>query len=575
VAAAVMGLGLGIGVATPDVASAGAPLPGAPNCPMFPADNVWNTPIANLPVDPHSAEWLASMDASTTNLHPDFGPSGDPSNPYGIPYTVVSPSQPLVPITFEYADQSDPGPYPFSADTPIEGGQQSTGDRHAIMVNPSTCTLYELYDAQYSSSGSTAGSGAIWNLDSNALRPAGWTSADAAGLPILPGLVRYDEVQSGVITHAIRMTAETTDTSYIWPARHEAGTASNPDLPPMGARFRLKANFDISGYSAQAQVLLRAMQQYGLILADNGSNWYFGGTADSNWPLALVNELKTVPASAFEAVDESSLMIDPNSGQARQLGAAVNCSSDPGYRLAAADGGVFSFCLSFLGSMGGQHLNAPMVAMAETPGGGGYWEVGSDGGIFNFGDATFHGSTGSLHLNAPVVGMAATQDGGGYWLVASDGGVFNYGDAGFYGSAGSIHLDKPIVGMAATPDGKGYWLVASDGGVFSYGDAKFYGSRGGQPLNEPIVGMAPSASGLGYWLVASDGGIFNYGDAAFYGSRGGQPLNKPIVGMAPSASGSGYWLVASDGGIFNYGDAVFNGSTGGIALAAPIVAMSG
>jgi len=573
VAAAVMGLGLGIGVATPDVASAGTPLPGAPSCPMFPADNVWNTPIANLPVDPHSAEWLASMDASTTNLHPDFGPSGDPSNPYGIPYTLVSPSQPLVPITFEYADQSDPGPYPFGADTPIEGGQQSTGDRHAIMVNPSTCTLYELYDAQYSSSGSTAGSGAIWNLDSNALRPAGWTSADAAGLPILPGLVRYDEVQSGVITHAIRMTAETTDTSYIWPARHEAGTASNPDLPPMGARFRLKANFDISGYSAQAQVVLRAMQQYGLILADNGSNWYFGGTADSNWPLALVNELKTVPASAFEAVDESSVMIDPNSGQARQLGAAVNCSSDPGYRLVAADGGVFSFCQSFLGSMGGQHLNAPMVGMAETPGGGGYWEVGSDGGIFNFGDATFHGSTGGLHLNAPVVGMTATHDGGGYWLVASDGGVFSYGDAGFYGSAGSIHLDKPIVGMAATPDGEGYWLVASDGGVFSYGDAKFYGSRGGQPLNEPIVGMAPSASGLGYWLVASDGGIFNYGDADFYGSRGGQPLNEPIVGMAASASGLGYWLVASDGGIFNYGDAVFNGSTGGIVLDAPIVAM--
>ncbi len=573
VAAAVMGLGLGIGVATPGVASAGTPLPGAPNCPMFPADNVWNTPIANLPVDPHSAEWLASMDASTTNLHPDFGPSGDPSNPYGIPYTVVSPSQPLVPITFEYADESDPGPYPFSAATPIEGGQQSTGDRHAIMVNPSTCTLYELYDAQYSSSGSTAGSGAIWNLGSNALRPAGWTSADAAGLPILPGLVRYDEVQSGVITHAIRMTAETTDTSYIWPARHEAGAASDPDLPPMGARFRLKADFDISGYSAQAQVVLLAMQQYGLILADNGSNWYFGGTADSNWPLALVNELKTVPASAFEAVDESSLMIDPNSGQARQLGAAVNCSSDSGYRLVAADGGVFSFCQSFLGSMGGQHLNAPMVGMAETAGGGGYWEVGSDGGIFDYGDATFHGSTGSLHLNAPVVGMAATQDGGGYWLVAADGGVFNYGDAAFYGSAGSIHLDKPIVGMAATPDGKGYWLVASDGGIFSYGDARFYGSRGGQPLNEPIVGMAPSTSGLGYWLVASDGGIFNYGDAAFYGSRGGQPLNKPIVGMAPSASG--YWLVASDGGIFNYGDAVFNGSTGGIALAAPIVAMSG
>ena len=314
-----MSLGLTVAV-SPTTASAGTPVPGAPNCPMFPADNVWNTPIADLPVNPQSAAWMASMDASTTNLHPDFGPSGDPSTPYGIPYTVVSPSQPEVPITFQYADQSDPGPYPFSASTPIEGGQDSTGDRHAIMVNPATCTLYELYDAQYSASGSTAGSGAIWNLNSNALRPAGWTSADAAGLPILPGLVRYDEVQSGVITHAIRMTAEATDTSYLWPARHEAGSSSNPDLPPMGARFRLKADYDISGYSAQAQVVLRAMQQYGLILADNGSNWYFGGTADDNWPIALVDELKEVPASAFEAVDESSLMIDPNSGQARQLG---------------------------------------------------------------------------------------------------------------------------------------------------------------------------------------------------------------------------------------------------------------
>ncbi len=571
-AVGMMWLGLTLGVA-PSVASAGTPVPGAPDCPMFPADNVWNTPITNLPVNPMSAQWLASMDASTTDLHPDFGPSGDPSTPYGIPYTVVSPSPPEIPITFQYADQSDPGPYPFSATTPIEGGQDSTGDRHAIMVNPSTCTLYELYDARYSSSGSTAGSGAIWNLDSNALRPAGWTSADAAGLPILPGLVRYDEVQSGVITHAIRMTAEATDTSYIWPARHEAGTSSNPDLPPMGARFRLKATFDISGYSAQAQVVLRAMQQYGLILADNGSNWYFGGTADDNWPLSLVDELKTVPAGAFEAVDESSLMVDPNSGQARPPGTSVNCGSGPGYRLVASDGGVFSFCQPFLGSMGGQPLNAPMVGMAETPGGSGYWEVGADGGIFSYGDAAFHGSTGSLHLNAPIVGMAATPGGGGYWLVASDGGIFNYGDAHFYGSAGSLHLNRPIVGMAATPDGGGYWLVASDGGIFNYGDANFYGSRGGQPLNKPIVGMASSASGSGYWLVASDGGIFSYGDAGFDGSAGAIALNKPIVGMLGVPGGGGYWLVASDGGIFSYGDAVFNGSTGGLALDAPIVAM--
>ncbi len=246
---------------------------------MFPADNVWNTDIST--------------------------------------YTVVAPGTPFVNVTFQYADESDPGPYPFTADTLIEGGQDATGDRHAIMVDPATCTLYELYDATYSPVGSTAGSGAIWNLRSDALRPAGWTSADAAGLPILPGLLRYDEVLSGSITHAIRMTAETTDTSYLWPARHEAGARSDPSLPPMGARFRLEADFDMSGYSPQAQVVLRAMQHFGLILADNGTNWYFGGTADPAWPISLVDELKTVPASAFQAVDESPLMVSPDSGQAR------------------------------------------------------------------------------------------------------------------------------------------------------------------------------------------------------------------------------------------------------------------
>jgi hypothetical protein len=298
--------------------SSGTRVPGAPGCPMFPANNVWNTPITNLPVNPESAEWLSSMSSSTTNLHPDFGPSGDPSTPYGISFVVVNPKHPLVHVAFDYADQSDRGPYPFGASTPIEGGSASTGDRHAIMVNPKTCRLYELYDATYSPSGSRAGSGAIWNLRSNALRPAGWTSADAAGLPILPGLLTYSEVKSGKITHAIRMTADMTDEAYIWPARHEAGASNDPSLPPMGARFRLDASFDIATYSKQAQVVLRGMQQYGLILADNGSNWYFQGAASNKWPLALINELKTIPASAFQAVDESSLEISSNSGAARQ-----------------------------------------------------------------------------------------------------------------------------------------------------------------------------------------------------------------------------------------------------------------
>jgi hypothetical protein len=220
------------------------------------------------------------------------------------------------------------------------------------------------------------------------------------------------------------------------------------------------------------------------------------------------------------------------------------------------------------------HLNSPIVGVAATPDGGGYWLVASDGGVFSYGDAHFHGSAGGVRLNKPVVGVATTPDGGGYWLVASDGGVLTYGDAHFYGSAGGLHLNSPIVGMAATPDGGGYWLVASDGGVFSYGDAHFHGSAGGLRLNQPVVGMAATPDGGGYWLVASDGGIFRYGDASYDGSTGGLHLNKPVVGMAATPDGGGYWLVASDGGIFTFGDAGFHGSTGSLHLNGPIVGMA-
>jgi hypothetical protein len=295
----------------------GTTLPGT-DCPAFPADDVWNTPITGLPVNSDSATWLASMDASTTFLHPDYGPSGTKSKPYGIPWQIVSPSQPLVHVTFQYASQSDPGPYPFSASTPIENGS----DRHAIMVNPASCELSELWEAHYHpDGGSTAGSGAIWSLKSNHLRPAGWTSADAAGLPVLPGLVNYDEVVSGSMDHAIRFTAECTQESYIWPARHEAGQ-DDSDCPPMGARFRLSASFSLpaSECSAMCQTVITTMQTYGLILADNGSNWYFQGTADTRWTNKEVDQLKQIPASDFVAVDESCLQVKANSGEAYQPG---------------------------------------------------------------------------------------------------------------------------------------------------------------------------------------------------------------------------------------------------------------
>lgn len=294
-------------------------------CPAFPADNVWNTPITGLPVAARSKEWLRHMAAGSTFLHPDYGPGGG-SSPYGIPWEITSRHPRFVRVRFGYADQSNRGPYPFSARTPIEGGRRATGDRHALMVDPATCTLYELYDAHYHPHNrSTAGSGAIWNLRSNRLRPPGWTSADAAELPILPGLVNYDEVMSGHIDHAIRFTAQTTDTRYLWPARHEAGAVSDPSFPPMGARFRLKASFRLpaSRCARACQVVVEAMKTYGLILADNGSNWFFGGTTDRRWTYRMVDQLKQIPASAFQAVNESCLMINSGSGQARQPGTAA------------------------------------------------------------------------------------------------------------------------------------------------------------------------------------------------------------------------------------------------------------
>ncbi|MGH9089683.1 MAG: hypothetical protein ACRDYZ_16500 [Acidimicrobiales bacterium] len=208
-------------------------------------------------------------------------------------------------------------------------------------------------------------------------------------------------------------------------------------------------------------------------------------------------------------------------------------------------------------------VSAPVVGMAATPTGGGYWEVASDGGMFTFGDATFYGSMGGRPLAQPIVGMAATPDGKGYWLVARDGGIFAFGDAGFHGSMGGHPLNQPIIGLAATPAGGGYWEVASDGGTFAFGDAGFHGSMGGRPLNQPIVGMAPTPDGRGYWEVASDGGLFTFGTASFHGSAGGLPLARPIVGMAPTPDGRGYWEVASDGGMFTFGDGSFHGSMGG------------
>jgi hypothetical protein len=294
-----------IGSAIAPSAAVAEPVPGS-RCRVFPGSNIWNTRVDTLPVHELSDTWLRSAGAGSTNLHPDFGP---PS--YGFPFDVVGRRHAKVHVRFTYAAESDPGPYPFDARTPIEGGS----DRHVLIVERGTCRLYELFGASWNQGDPHAGSGAIFDLDSNRLRPDTWTSADAAGLPILAGLVRWDEVKAGSIRHAIRFTVSCTTDAYVWPARHEAGV-DDPECPPMGARFRLSADFDLDGFSPRVRTILRAMQRYGLMLADNGSNWSFQGTRDGHWRNHLLDQLKTVPASAFEAIDVSGCMVDADSGKA-------------------------------------------------------------------------------------------------------------------------------------------------------------------------------------------------------------------------------------------------------------------
>jgi len=315
------------------LAAAQAPPIGS-KCTVFPANNIWNTRIDQLPVSPSSSTWVNTI-GSAKPLHPDFGSGLYDGAPMGIPYVTVPGTQKKYPATFDYADESDPGPYAVPLNAPIEGGSASTGDRHAIAVDTDNCILYELYAAYPQTASWQAGSGAIFNLSSDALRPATWTSADAAGLPIFPGLVRYDEIVAGAIRHAIRFTVPQTQKAYVWPARHYASSLTGSQYPPMGARFRLKASFNISGFSATNQIILTALKQYGMMLADNGSSWYISGATDSRWNNDDLHALTTLTGADFEAVDVSSLMVDPNSGQALQNSVSVSVS--PSSASVAAD----------------------------------------------------------------------------------------------------------------------------------------------------------------------------------------------------------------------------------------------
>jgi hypothetical protein len=304
--AAIIGVLLAAAVATAALAVQAYPLgTGTGGCPLFPADSPWHENVSKLAVSPLSNAYIASIGADL-DLHPDFGSD----LAYGIPYAVVPATQPRVAIHFTaYGDQSNAGPYPIPPGAPIEGGASSTGDRHVIVVQSGVCKLYELYSAYPNANGSwNAASGAVFNLRSNALRPNGWTSADAAGLPIFAGLIRYDEIQRGFINHAIRFTAPATQEGFIHPATHFASNSTNPDLPPMGLRLRLQASFDISHFPRVARIILRAMKTYGLILADNGSPWYFQGATDPRWNDNALDTLKSVPGSAFQVVQTGPIL---------------------------------------------------------------------------------------------------------------------------------------------------------------------------------------------------------------------------------------------------------------------------
>jgi hypothetical protein len=281
-------------------------MPAAPKCPIFPRTNAWNQRVDALPLARNSNEIVASIGAER-GLHADFGSGLWNGGPIGIPITVVGRRQPKTRVAFEYAGESDRGPYPIPRNVKIEGGRASDGDRHALIVDRDACKLYELFALYPSGRGWRAGSGAIWNLRSNRLRPAGWTSADAAGLPILPGLARYDEVRRGAIDHALRFTVQRSRRAYVYPARHFASDLTDANLPPMGLRLRLKSSFDVSRFPRQARIVLVALKRYGMVVSDNGSSWYITGAPDQRWSNDQLHTLGQVKGSNFEVVDPAAI----------------------------------------------------------------------------------------------------------------------------------------------------------------------------------------------------------------------------------------------------------------------------
>jgi hypothetical protein len=437
------------------------------NCPVFPADNIWNARVDQLPVNASSSTWVSTIGPSSP-LHPDFGSGTYNGEPIGIPFVTVPGSQTKYPATFTYQSESDPGPYAIPLNAPIEGGSSSTGDRHVIAVDTDNCILYEIFDAFPQTASWQGGSGAIFDLSSDALRPAGWTSADAAGLPIFPGLVRYEEIVSGAIRHAIRFTVPHTQDTYVWPARHQASSLTGSQYPPMGARFRLKSSFDISTFSATNQFILTALQRYGMLLADNGSSWFISGAPDSRWDNDDLHALTTISGSNFEAVDVSTLMVDPNSGAtAHGVPAANSVAPNSG------SGASQSFTLQYSDSAGGTNLQS-------------VWAY------FNATLANPAGNSCLLYYNSASNQINLLNDTATVWLSAALGSATT-----LQNSQCSLHVPT----ATATPSGNTLTLNVTV--TFT---PSFVGAKNVYLHAVDVSGANSSWQQLGSWTVASTAG---------------------------------------------------------------------
>ncbi|MFZ3322000.1 MAG: hypothetical protein WA190_06475 [Usitatibacter sp.] len=533
-------------------------------CPVFPSNNYWNTPVDTLPVHASSNTWVSSIGTST-KLHPDWG--NVLADNYGIPYMTVDASQVPVAINFDpngYADESDPGPMPIPVTAPVEGGSSSDGDRHVLVIDTSHCILYELYNA-FPVTGSSPGwsvySSAKFDLNSNALRPAGWTSADAAGLAIFPGLVRWDEIAAGEIAHAIRFTANNIwgrsagAQEYLWPARHASGSSTDSTRPPMGARFRLKASFDISGFSTNTQVVLRAFKKYGLVLADAGSNWYFQGVSDTRFPDTMFDELKSIAGGNFEAVDTSVIEVDPNTAEAKQSGSAATVNvqglwwnapagSESGWGINLTQQGDTLFATWFTYDSDGSGLWLVMPNGAKT--------------ASNTYTGPLYRTTGPAFSASPwlAAGVASTAVGTAtFTFIDANTGTFAYAVNGFSQTKSIVRelfftTAAPVCSEGTTPgqNYQGLWWNANESGwgvnLTHQADTLF------------ATWFTYDASGKGLWLVMSNGAKTAPGSytGALYRTTGpayNVPFNSsPVV---PTQVGTATFTFSDPGnGTFTY-----------------------